>query len=185
MRIRNLVIGAGVVVAGLVLGLAAWQGRPAAPRYTVLGRPRADAVPADMTAVAWISDGRACYGSAEVGNVEHPEPHHCVDMPARTGNPATPTLWTKPHFLGLPYPPDGESILAVGFVSGSVASVDVRMTSGVHESATVVPLRGARAVGGYAVWLPVGASQTISWADIAAVFGRDSSGRVVARLGQR
>ena len=103
-------------------------------------------------------------------------------MTAPPAGSGSPVLWSKPHFLSEPHPTDGKTILAVGFVTGGVSSVEVTMTSGDVVSSKVVTLSGGGSTGAYALWLPMTAQHSISWTDIAAVTGRDSAGHAVARL---
>jgi hypothetical protein len=149
---------------------------------TVLAPPRMGDIPSNRSAVSWSSAGKACYGSADLKSFKQTDRHLCIDMPTNSGANELPALWSKPHFLGDPHPVDGKSILAVGFVTGAIKSVDVTMSSGATVTANVVSLQGAKSVGAYAIWLPM-RSQTIGWADIVSVVGRDSSGNAVARLG--
>ncbi|MEZ0115318.1 hypothetical protein ABH920_009353 [Catenulispora sp. EB89] len=181
-RRRRWWIVAAVVLA--IVGVATAVGvvthRGSGRSVSVLAPARGDAMPSDTAAVGWVEGGQACYGSAVPADFARTERHHCVAEPP-AGN-GSPSLWSKPHFLSEPHPADGKSILAVGFVTGGVSSVEVTMASGDVVTSQVVTLRGGGSTGAYALWLPMTAQHGISWTDIAAVTGRDSAGNAVARL---
>lgn len=175
-----IVAAAVLAIVGVATAVAVVTHRDSGHSVSVLAPARGDAMPSDTAAVGWIESGRACYGSAVPADFTRTERHHCVAVPP--GGNRAPQLWSKPHFLSEPHPTDGKSILAVGFVTGGVSSVDVTMASGDVVSSKVVTLSGGSSTGAYALWLPMTAQHGISWTDIAAVTGRDSTGRAVARL---
>ncbi|MEY9860355.1 hypothetical protein ABH935_005992 [Catenulispora sp. GAS73] len=181
-RRRRWWIVAAVVLA--IVGVATAVGvvthRSSERSVSVLAPARGDATPSDIAAVGWVEGGQACYGSAVPADFARTERHHCVAAPPASNG--APLLWSKPHFLSEPHPTDGKTILAVGFVTGGVSSVEVTMASGDVVSSKVVTLGGGGSTGAYALWLPMTAQHGISWTDIAAVTGRDSAGRAVARL---
>ncbi|WP_194907364.1 hypothetical protein [Catenulispora rubra] len=175
-----IVAAAVLAVVGVATVVGVVTHRSSGRAVSVLAPARGDATPSDIAAVGWVDSGQACYGSAVPADFTRTEKHHCVAVPS-TGN-GSPVLWSKPHFLSEPHPMDGKTILAVGFVTGGVTSVEVTMASGDVVSSKVVTLSGGGSTGAYALWLPMTAQHSISWTDIAAVTGRNSSGHAVARL---
>ncbi|MFC7275477.1 hypothetical protein ACFQS1_15920 [Paractinoplanes rhizophilus] len=131
---------------------------------------------------AWLAGEAFCVRAARArGNANV----FCDPAPFALRESGAPALPGKP----LPYlaPPDPESrrILLVGTARGAIAGVSVTMfgetaTAEVHR----LPATGGRKVGAYAVWLPrSGAARDgMNLTDITEVVGRDSAGRIVARL---
>jgi hypothetical protein len=142
---------------------------------TVIGsRPNA-ATGYTLSAVAWRAGPQICYGIADVAGSKVSSTTTCANRPAAL-SATTPTVLAPRLITGVRGDPSGTQV-AVGFVSGDVAKVSLKIRGQVYD-APVVALPGSPGTGAYVVWIPKTDPAT-SARDFTQITGYDSHGATV------
>lgn len=149
---------------------------PAGGRVTVLGsqvNPMAPGSPT-MSVVAWLSRGQLCSGVADLKNTAS-DAVACASRPSALSTAAPAVLAPR---LVADFTDQFGRRVAIGFVSGDVAKVSLKIRGQLYTAATV-PLSGATATGAYMFWIGGGVFVTGDQ-DLTQITGYDSHGVVVA-----
>lgn len=131
-----------------------------------------------LDAVAWRAGPGICYGTATVGGGKTGSVITCGARPP--GLSATKPTALAPNLIKNTTTATGQQV-AIGFVSGNVAKVSLKIRGHLFE-ATVVALPGSPSIGAYVVWIGGQASVT-SARDFTQITGYDSRGNVVGGAG--
>lgn len=145
-----------------------------AGHVTVLGSRPNITSGSTLSAVAWRAGPQICYGSADLAGSTTSSMINCADRPSAL-SATTPTV-LPPQLIG-GVTDDTGAQLAIGFVSGDVATVSVKIRADLYD-ATVVALPGSPSTGAYVVWI---APQDVvtSPRDFTQITGYDSQGAAV------
>ncbi|MBR7826710.1 hypothetical protein KDK95_10380 [Actinospica sp. MGRD01-02] len=128
-----------------------------------------------LDAVAWRAGPQICYGIANVtGSRKESSYYTCANRPYEL-SATVPTVLAP--MVNSQSTVDPGTPVAIGFVSGDVAKVSVKVRGHTYDAA-VVAVPGSPETGAYAVWIPA-ADHVTSSADFTQITGYDSRGDVV------
>lgn len=137
---------------------------------TVLGSRVNALAGSTLSAVVWRAGPSICYGTADVAAGTTGSSISCGKRPSAL-SATTPTV-LAPNLVG-----GVTAQVAIGFVSGDVAKVSLRIRGHLYE-ATVVALAGSPSTGAYTVWIDPKDLVTTA-RDFTDLIGYDSRGAVV------
>ena len=128
-----------------------------------------------LDAVAWRAGPQICYGIADVAGIRKESSFYtCANRPYEL-SATVPTVLAPTVESQKTVNPD--TPVAIGFVSGDVAKVSVKVNGHVYD-APVVAVPGSPATGAYAVWISA-ADHVTNSSDFTQITGYDSRGNVV------
>jgi hypothetical protein len=143
-------------------------------RVTVLGS-RANAMAGfTLSAVAWRAGPSICSGTADLGASTKSSSITCANRPSAL-SATTPTV-LAPHLVAGVTDDTGAQV-AIGFVSGDVAKVSLKIRGHLYD-ATVVALPGSPSTGAYVVWIAPKDFVTTA-RDFTQIIGYDGRGAAV------
>jgi hypothetical protein len=131
-----------------------------------------------LDVVAWRAGPQICYGTADVHGSSVAGAITCEDRPSAL-SATVPTVLAPALKSGTT--DDVGSQVAIGFVSGDVAKVSLKVNGHLYQ-ATVVAVPGSPATGAYAVWTS-SADFVKSSRDFTQITGYDSRGDAVTGAG--
>jgi len=141
---------------------------------TVLGA-RANAMAGStLSAVAWRAGPSICYGTADQTAGTSGSSINCAQRPSAL-SATTPTVLAPQLVAHVTDDMGGQ--VAIGFVSGNVAKVSLKIRGHLYD-ATVVALPGSPSTGAYVVWIDLKDLVTTA-RDFTQIIGYSSRGTVV------
>ena len=148
---------------------------PAGGRATVIGSRANPMAGFTLSAVAWLSGGQICYGAADLSSTTNSS-ITCANRPSTLSPGQAAVL--APHVVA-GVTDDMGSPLLIGFASGDVAKVSLKIRGHLYD-ATVVPLTGSPSIGAYMLWPSPANGVITTQQDFAQITGYNTQGTVVA-----
>lgn len=127
-----------------------------------------------LSVVAWRAGPSICYGTADLAGSKTSSTITCANRPSAL-SATTPTV-LAPHLI-TGVTDDAGAQVAIGFVSGDVAKVSLKIRGHLYD-ATVVALPGSPSTGAYTVWISP-RDHVASARDFTQITGYGSQGTVV------
>jgi hypothetical protein len=131
-----------------------------------------------LSAVAWLAGGGVCYGTTDV--TKPGASSSAIDCGRRPSalSATKPSVLAPQVLAGITN--DTGSQLVVGFVSGDVTKVSLKIRGHLYDAA-VTELFGSPSTGAYMVWASPADGVVTNGQDFTQVTGYNSHGVVVAR----
>lgn len=144
---------------------------------TVLGSKPNPMAGSTLFAVAWLSGGGICVGATDLRSAETTSSSIACDRRPSALSSAKPTVLAPRVVLGVT--DDTGSQLVIGFVSGDVTKVSLKIRGHLYDAA-VTALFGSPSTGAYLVWVSPANGVVTGGRDFTQITGYDARGAVVA-----
>jgi hypothetical protein len=156
-----------------------FQNTPSVAAHTTFLYSRVDPqTGATLSAVAWLAGGGVCYGTTDVTKPGASSSAITCGRRPSTLSATKPSVLAPQVIAGITS--ETGSQLVVGFVSGDVTKVSLKIRGHLYNAA-VTELFGSPATGAYLVWASPANGIVTSGQDFTQVTGYNSHGVVVAR----
>lgn len=129
-----------------------------------------------LSAVAWRAGPQICYGTADMAGSKMNSTITCANRPSAL-SATTPTV-LAPHLITGVTDDTGAQV-AIGFVSGDVAKVSLKIHGHLYD-ATVVAVPGSPSTSAYTLWIDP-KDHVASPQDFTQITGYSSQGAVATR----
>jgi hypothetical protein len=157
---------------------APWGNPPVAAHATVLYSKVNPETGSTLSAVAWLAGGGVCFGTTDLTKTHASESAITCGRRPSTLSATKPSVLAPQVIAGVTN--DTGSQLVVGFVSGDVTKVSLKIRGHLYDAA-VTALFGSPSTGAYMAWASPANGAVVSAQDFTQVTGYNSHGVLVAR----
>jgi hypothetical protein len=150
---------------------------PGVDHVTILGSRANPMAGSTLSAVAWLSGGGPCFGATDLTKTSTSDSSYtCIRRPSALSS-TKPTVLAPQVVAGVT--DDTGSQLMIGFVSGDVTKVSLKIRGHLYDAA-VAALFGSPSTGAYMVWASAADGVVTGGQDFTQITGYNSHGVLVA-----